>query len=224
MAILAFDTTLDVCSVALLSGSGDRIFAERHVPMSRGHAESLHVLIGEAMEDAALGFGDLTQIAVTTGPGTFTGSRIGVAAARGFALTLDVPVIGISTLQAMACNVESANTSIMAALDAKRGQLYAALYDTNISEILPAQAVNLENVGEIAPLDPFTVIGSGAALVSNIVPHAKQFLGDALPRASVWGRLAAEMPAPKSLPLPLYLRPPDAKPPSENSRVKRMQQ
>lgn len=224
MAILAFDTTLDVCSVALLDAAGNDVLAERHNPMSRGHAETLHGLIGEVLEEAGLKLSDISRIAVTTGPGTFTGSRIGVAAARGFALVLDVDVVGISTLQALACNVKDAEMPIMAVLDAKREQVYAAVYDATIAVVKPPQAVNLEDIAAISPSEPFMVIGSGSALVCDIVPHAKRFIGEDLPRASYWGSLAVNMPTPETLPLPLYLRPPDAKPPAANAVVKRATQ
>ena len=105
MTVLAFDTTLDVCSVALLDAAANSILAERHVAMNKGHAEALHGLIGDAMGDAGIGFSEIERIVVTTGPGTFTGSRIGIAAARGFALTLGVPIAGITTLHALAARL-----------------------------------------------------------------------------------------------------------------------
>ena len=223
MTLLAFDTTLDVCSVALLSPAEEVVLAERHVSMSRGHAEALHGLIAEAMSQADVTFADLSGIAVTTGPGTFTGSRVGIAAARGFALTLDIPLVGISTLQALAVNAdEFCHEPIVAAHDARRGQVYIGVYSSNIDELSAPCAVNLEDVQNVVPTGPFWTIGSAGSMICDVVPDAKQALVEQLPRASRWGFYAASFPVPAEVPLPLYLRPPDAKPPAKGSQIARV--
>ncbi|MGI9481269.1 MAG: tRNA (adenosine(37)-N6)-threonylcarbamoyltransferase complex dimerization subunit type 1 TsaB [Hyphomicrobiales bacterium] len=222
MITLAFDTTLDVCSVAILDATAGAVMAERHQLMQRGHAEVLHTLIGAALKEAQIGFDDLERIAVTAGPGTFTGSRIGVAAARGFALTLKIPVSGISTLMALAANAIDGNARpVMAALDARRGQAYAALYSAALEELTAPVAINLDDIGTSAPDEPFTVLGSAREQISEMCSKAIVFSGEQLPRAAVWGFAAAKTTASETPPLPLYLRPPDAKPPAKSASIAR---
>ncbi len=100
MKILAVDTALGACSVALIEGK--RTLAHRHEFMERGHAEALAPMVEKTMHDAKLEFSSLDRLAVTTGPGTFTGQRVGLAIMRGLRIALHRPLIGITTLAAMA--------------------------------------------------------------------------------------------------------------------------
>lgn len=225
MNVLAFDTTLDVCSVAILDAITHSVLGQRHVPMNRGHAEALHGLIAEAMADAGTRFDEIKRIAVTTGPGTFTGSRIGIAAARGFALTLKVPVTGISTLQALAANaVGSSDVPILSALDARRGQIYAALYSSQLEQLNAPVALDIKRLEAFLPKSQIVGIGSGAHLAASEQDTIELSPAEQLPRASVWGLYAANLPVNDDLPNPLYLRPPDAKPPAAGSIVRRTHQ
>ncbi|HWA31049.1 MAG TPA: tRNA (adenosine(37)-N6)-threonylcarbamoyltransferase complex dimerization subunit type 1 TsaB, partial [Rhizomicrobium sp.] len=100
MRILAVDTALGACSVAVLSGT--RVLAHRFVLMDRGHAEALAPMVEETMREAEIPFANLDRLAVTTGPGTFTGQRVGLAFMRGLRIALKKPLVGITTLSAMA--------------------------------------------------------------------------------------------------------------------------
>src|SRR5271169_756924 len=105
MKILAADTALGACSVALLDDA--RVFAHRFEPMERGHAEALAPMVDEAMREAGLAFAELDRLAVTTGPGTFTGQRVGLAFMRGLRVALKKPLAGITTLEAMAAAAQN---------------------------------------------------------------------------------------------------------------------
>src|ERR1700716_955683 len=102
MRVLAIDTALEACSAAVLDTDQGGILASESIPMVRGHAEALMPLVARVMSDAMLEFLELDRIAVTVGPGSFTGLRVGVAAARGIAVAADKPAVAVSTLAAVA--------------------------------------------------------------------------------------------------------------------------
>src|ERR1700761_3045467 len=126
MLILAIDTALDACSVAALDTRTSRLIAQESQPMKRGHAEALMPMIARVMNEAELAFTALDRIAVTTGPGSFTGLRVGLSAARGIALAADKPVVGLSTLTAYAAPVVGQNAAqpVLSAIDARHDQVY----------------------------------------------------------------------------------------------------
>src|SRR5579872_1293893 len=126
MLILAIDTALDACAAAVLDTEASKVIALETQPMKRGHAEALMPLIGRVMGDAGTGFADLERIAVTTGPGSFTGLRVGLSAARGIALAADKPVVGVTTLGAYAAPAVSRNDGhpIVCAIDARHDHVY----------------------------------------------------------------------------------------------------
>src|SRR5581483_12394282 len=126
MLILAIDTALDACAAAVLNTETGKAIAVESQLMKRGHAEALMPLIGRVMGDAGTGFADLERIAVTTGPGSFTGLRVGLSAARGIALAADKPVVGVTTLTSYAAPVVSTNGKppVLAAIDARHDQVY----------------------------------------------------------------------------------------------------
>src|SRR5579864_8594630 len=126
MLILAIDTALDACAAAVLDTEASKVIALESQPMKRGHAEALMPLIGRVMGEAGTGFADLGLIAVTTGPGSFTGLRVGLSAARGIALAANKPVVGLTTLSAYAAPVigEDEAHPILSAIDARHDQVY----------------------------------------------------------------------------------------------------
>ncbi len=179
-------------------------------------------MIGEALADAGHAYGDVERIAVTTGPGSFTGTRIGVAAARAMALALGIQAVGVSVLDALieAVGVEASGL-VVAALDARRGEIYAkAARSGGGTTAIGAQVTSVAAVaGAIAKLNCGAVIltGSAAASVSGM-------LGEAGIGATIDGQAASvdiltvaalgSLSEAVSPPVPLYLRPPDAKPQS----------
>ena len=127
MKILAVDTALNACSAALLDDA--RVLAHRLEPMERGHAERLAPMVEEVMSEARLDFATLDRLAVTAGPGTFTGQRVGLAFMRGLRAALHRPLIGVSTLAAMAAEAK-AETGVPRAIalhDARRDEVYVEI-------------------------------------------------------------------------------------------------
>ena len=136
MNILALETSMGACSAAALRGEGDarKLFA-RQEAMDRGHAEALMPMVAEVMAEAGLGFSDLDLIAATTGPGSFTGVRIAIAAARGLALVTPAKLFGTDSLTVLARGAREndvvAEAPLAVAVDARRGMLYFGLYDAD---------------------------------------------------------------------------------------------
>src|SRR3954464_4155814 len=126
MLILAIDTALDACAAAVLDTSAGGVIAFESQAMKRGHAEALMPLIARVMKASGVAFAALDRIAATTGPGSFTGLRVGLSAARGIALAAGKPVVGVTTLTAYAAPVVSTNSepAVLAAIDARHDQVY----------------------------------------------------------------------------------------------------
>ena len=194
--VLAFDTSAAHCAAALLLPGG-RVLP-RLEPREKGQAERLMPLLEELLREAGLGWSDLTRLAVGTGPGNFTGVRIAVAAARGLALGLGIPAIGITRLEALAFGLPRPITVVE---DARRGEVYVQGFGTETSEALLLDGSDLAHVVETAH-----VTGSAAG------PSA---LPPAMPLAEAMARLAAARDLPQPRPAPFYLRGADAAPPSD---------
>src|SRR6188768_3856468 len=133
MLILAIDTALDACAAAVLDTDASKVVAQESQPMKRGHAEALMPLIARVMKASGIAFAALDRIAVTVGPGSFTGLRVGISAARGIALAAARPAIGLSTLSALAAPHVAARTgdTIIAAIDARNEQVYFQVFAPN---------------------------------------------------------------------------------------------
>src|SRR5437588_9760314 len=129
MRVLAIDTALEACSAAVLDPGGG-ITASESLAMTRGHAETLMPLIARVMSGAGVEFAQLDRIAVTTGPGSFTGLRVGISAARGIALAAGKPAVGLSTLAGFGAPLiaEDDGTHVVAALDARHGNVYLQVF------------------------------------------------------------------------------------------------
>ena len=166
------------------------------------------------MGDAGLGFPDLDRIAVTVGPGSFTGVRVGIAAARGFALVTGCPVAGIGTLDAIAeaAREVAGRVPVMAVLDAKRDEVYAQAFDAEGQPLSEPAAGPAAEFAE-ALLEGMVLAGSGARLVAALAPRAGRIVHEpTAPDIRAVLRLGLAAPEPSGPPRPLYLRPPDAKP------------
>src|SRR6266704_754959 len=126
MLILAIDTALSACAAAVLATETSRVIAQESQAMKRGHAEALMPLIARVMKESGIAFASLDRVAVTSGPGSFTGLRVGLSAARGIALAVSKPVVGLTTLTAYAAPVVSQNGEqpVISAIDARHDQVY----------------------------------------------------------------------------------------------------
>lgn len=218
MKILAVDTALGACSTALTDGA--KTLARRFVPMERGHAEALAPMVEDVMREAGIRFSEIDRLAVTTGPGTFTGQRVGLAFMRGLRLALKRPLIGVTTLEAMAvaAREETALNFAAALHDAKRGEFYfqmigreGALFEPRIGPLDEA----VEAIASAAK--KFALAGTGAEAAAEAL-HARNIetarTNIAQPDALWVARLAAKAIASDAPVRPLYLRPPDAKLPA----------
>ena len=217
MTLLAFDTSMAACSAAVWR---DGIVARRFQAMSRGHAEALFPMIREVMTEAGISFADLSAIAVTRGPGSFTGVRVGVAAARGLALAADRPIIAATSLEVIAHGAaqrltpEQAREPFVVAMDARRGELYCQQFAGGRA-VSDAQALSPEDCAHTMPHEECVAVGSGAPLLAKGAGTERRVIAlqsDILPDAADLAAICANRsPEPATL-SPLYLRAPDAKP------------
>jgi tRNA threonylcarbamoyladenosine biosynthesis protein TsaB len=223
MNVLAFDTCFNACSAAIGTCEDGviHIIAARFEPMATGQAECLLPMISECLAEAKLSMADIGKIAVTTGPGTFTGTRIGISAAKGLALANRTPVAGLSSLHLMARQVALAAPQphdIGIVIDVRRDEVYMQRFDS--TGLVPKTAPALMSVAQASDLTHSSTIflaGNGAALVA---PHDRAQIfsckgaAEHLPDA----RYAVDILSTGNLtgiPVsPLYLRAPDAKPSS----------
>ena len=210
MKLLAVDTALGACSVAVLNG--ETVLAHRFEEMARGHAEALAPMVDAVMRQAGIAFAALDRLAVTTGPGTFTGQRVGLAFMRGLRVALQKPLIGVTTLEAMAAATESGRAA--AIHDAKRDEAYLLLRDGNETVLAPAVMPFDAAVARIAGFGSCALAGTGAAAAGAALGDGFKVTGILQPDALWVGRLAMDRPASDRPPAPLYLRAPDAKLPA----------
>jgi len=215
--VLAIDTALSACSVAVVDTAADRVIARISVPMERGHAEALMPMLDDALEGSA-GLTGLSRIVVSTGPGSFTGIRVGLSAARGLALATELPVVGITTLVALAAPVlaQGNGRAVAAAIDARHGRVFFQIFAPTGLSLMPARALLARNAARSAGGAPIRIVGSGAALVAGATSVSHEVVPKSAALDPVWlARLGAAAPIPERLPRPIYLRPADAKPPAD---------
>jgi tRNA threonylcarbamoyladenosine biosynthesis protein TsaB len=208
MIVLGLDTAVGACSVAVVAdGEPLAAFSEA---MQRGHQERLALMVREAMAEAGLAFGALDRIGVTVGPGSFTGLRVGLAFAKGLGLALARPVVGVGTLEALAASESGADLTI-AAIDARRGQIYLQAFSGGHAlmapDVLPVE-IAAARLAEVRSSGRVDIVGSGASLLDGLVSGAR-ILPRAAPDPVALARLAQAKPLTPAR--PLYLRAPDAK-------------
>lgn len=183
--ILCIETATTNCSVAVVK-NGKLLALKEDNSKSYSHAERLHVYIQEVLQDANISKDELQAIAVSKGPGSYTGLRIGVSAAKGLCFALDVPLISVPTLQSLAMQVEEKDGIIIPMLDARRMEVYAAVYDTDYNEIRETRAEILDENSYANYLEKGRVyfIGNGVEKFKNICAHPNAvFMENGLPSA-----------------------------------------
>jgi len=216
MRVLAIDTALEVCAVGVFDLDGRNTVASESRPMGRGHAEALMPLLARVMDAAAIEFSDLDRIAVTVGPGSFTGLRVGIAAARGIALATGKPAVGVSTLAAQAApHRTNEAATVVAAIDAHHDLVYVQVFGSDRCALAaPALLPAAEAVRAVPPGEAI-LVGSGAPLLAAQWPSTLDPpLIDArrVPELTWIARLGAAADAAQAVPKPLYLRAADARP------------
>jgi tRNA threonylcarbamoyladenosine biosynthesis protein TsaB len=218
MRILAIDTALDACSAAVVDTIGDRVLASQTQEIGRGHAELLLPLVERVMKESGSPFASIDRFAVTIGPGSFTGLRVGLSAARGFGLVTKKPVVGISTLAAFIAPLMTQDQAVpvVAAIDAKHGNLYMQMVGAGGRTLITPRAAGLRETVRAVALGPVRIVGTGADMLAAHWPPKlpKPVLVEqrAAPDIAWIARIAAVADPAQALPKPLYLKLPDARP------------
>ena len=170
--ILNIETTTKNCSVSL-SKDGKEIALKEINDGGYSHAENLHQFIKSILTETKHQFSDLSAVAVSKGPGSYTGLRIGVSAAKGFCFSLDIPLISVDTLKALAHRVINQDTLIIPILDARRMEVYQAVFDSNQQAIEPTKAVVVEEntYDNYLTKGKLTFIGDAVEKIQTIITH-----------------------------------------------------
>ncbi len=217
MRVLAIDTALAACSAAVFD-TARGILASESLPIARGHAEALMPLIARLMSEAGMAFAGIDRVAVTTGPGSFTGLRVGIAAARGIALAAQKPAVGLSTLSAYAAPHMAADDTVpvVAAIDARHQHVYLQVFGPGGRTSTAPRLAPLHEAVQAAAAAPAWIVGSAARIIAAGLAEADvaRVAVDACDAPDIaWvARVGAAVPEGSSPPKPLYLRAPDAQP------------
>jgi tRNA threonylcarbamoyladenosine biosynthesis protein TsaB len=221
MLILAIDTALDACSAGVLDTDAARLIALESQPMKRGHAEALMPLIARVIKQAGIAFASFDRIAVTTGPGSFTGLRVGLSAARGIALAANKPVVGLTTLTAYAAPVvsENAEQPVISAIDARHDQVYFQVVSGDGSSLIRPRVAPIEEALRASRFGAPHLVGNAAGILADRWPTdaLPPFRVDAQPAPDIaWVAWLGAAVNPDTAPArPYYLRAPDAKLPKD---------
>lgn len=203
MIVLAIDTAGIDCSAAVFDSSAGRLLSAVSEEIGKGHAERLMAVIDQALDEAGIALQAVGKIAVVIGPGSFTGIRVGVAAARGFALSLGIDCVGVSTLETLAAShraISASDKPVLVAMDAKREEIYAQAFAVDGTSLTEPAALSAEEVDNLA-----------ASLAARMTGSWVEKTGDRFDIGTV-ARIGALKDAAGTRPKPLYLRGPDAKP------------
>ena len=214
MKLLAIDCAASLCAACVYDADAGNELGRQVLDLGKGHAEHLMAVIEAALKASGTGYRDLDAIAVTIGPGSFTGLRVGVSTARGLALALKIPAIGVTTLEALAAEAAATfpGRVVLAALDAGRGEIHAALYDIALVMTYGPVVANLAEATAMARRADAVLAGTAAPQIAAAAGSAFD-IGPVASTADIatYARLAAAK-GPGEKPKPLYLRGADAKP------------
>ena len=220
MLILAIDTALDACAAAVLDTDRNKVIAQESQAMKRGHAEALMPLVARVMKESGIAFAALDRIAATTGPGSFTGLRVGLSAARGIALAANKPVVGITTLTAYAAPHVSDHGEhpIIAAIDARHDHVYLQIVTGHGEPLVTPRVAPVEEAFAASRFGAPYLVGNAANMLAERWPKdvaaPVTVEQQAAPDITWVAWLAAAVDPAVAKPRPFYLRAPDAKPPA----------
>jgi len=218
LRILAIDTALAACSACVLALDADKPLALETIAMERGHAEALLPLVQRVVSQVDGHFTTLARVAVTIGPGSYTGLRVGIAAARAIGLAAGIPVVGVTTLSALIASMMSGDKRrlLAAAIDARHGQVYFQMVAPGGRNVIPPTIVGIRDAVRLIGAGPVALNGSGApAIAVEALTSGTDAIiapGSGLPDIAWVARLGLAADPAQAMPKPLYLRGPDAKP------------
>jgi tRNA threonylcarbamoyladenosine biosynthesis protein TsaB len=221
MLILAIDTALDACAAGVLDTDAGKMIAQESQAMKRGHAEALMPLIARVIKESGIAFAGLDRIAVTTGPGSFTGLRVGLSAARGIALAANKPVVGLTTLTAYAAPVVSQNLEqpVISAIDARHDHVYFQVVSGNGGSLIRPRVAPIEEALGASQFGAAHLVGNAANILADRWPAQAlpPFKVDAQAAPDIaWVAWLGAAVSPDTAPArPYYLRAPDAKLPKD---------
>ncbi|KRQ95380.1 tRNA threonylcarbamoyladenosine biosynthesis protein TsaB [Bradyrhizobium jicamae] len=221
MLILSIDTALDACAAAVLDTSAGGTIAQESQAMKRGHAEALMPLIARVMKASGVAFAALDRIAATTGPGSFTGLRVGLSAARGIALAAGKPVVGVTTLTAFAAPIVSGNSEhpVISAVDARHDHVYFQVLGGDGGSLIKPNVAPVAAALDAARFGAPHLVGNAANILADRWPAEAPppFKVDQQAAPDIaWVAWLGAAVSPESSPArPYYLRAPDAKPPKD---------
>jgi len=190
--ILNLETATKNCSVSL-SENGIVIALKEFNNDSYSHAEKLNVFIEAVMNETSKSFSELNAVAVSKGPGSFTGLRIGVSSAKGLCYALDIPLISIDTLKSLATQVDVGDGFIIPMLDARRMEVYSAIFNANFDEVreIEAQVLNEASFSDMLDNKQCYFIGDGVQKTKELIEHQNaHFIESKLPSANEMGQLS----------------------------------
>jgi tRNA threonylcarbamoyl adenosine modification protein YeaZ len=219
MILLAIDTAASLCAACIHDSEAGVELGREVLDIGKGHAERLIGVIESALGRAGLAYADLDRIGVSIGPGSFTGVRVGVATARGLALALGIPAVGVNTLEALAAEAHAdfPDRPILAAIDGRRGDLYCAVYAPDGVVLFEPSAISVADAVFLARRHDAALAGNGGDAILAAAgnhPPLDTGLRKATADISFYARFAAASEATNEKPKPLYLRGADAKPQS----------
>jgi tRNA threonylcarbamoyladenosine biosynthesis protein TsaB len=216
MRVLAIDTALAACSAAVLDSANGGLVASESLPMVRGHAEALMPLLARVVKSSGMAFADLERIVVTTGPGSFTGLRVGIAAARGLGVATNIPVVGVTTLSAYAAPYLAADDQIpvVVAIDARHQNVYLQAFGTGGRTLIAPRLAPLQDAIRAASDAPARIVGSAANAVADGLSRTAPVTVDPREAPDIgWvAQIGAAVSEAQAPPQPQYLRAPDALP------------
>lgn len=218
MRILAIDTALGACSACVLDSSDSAPLAIEQTAMERGHAEALMPMIERIMATIEGGFSSLDRVAVTIGPGSYTGLRVGISAARAIALAAGIPAVGISTLAASAAPFigREGGRVVAAAVDARHGQVWFQALNAQGKQLVSVRQVNHRDAARAIGAGPVSLVGSAALAVANeawAIGLDALVVDDAKAPDVTWvARLGMIADPENAPPRPLYLKAPETTP------------
>lgn len=218
MRVLAIDTALNACAAGVLDAETGAVLAEESLSLERGHAEALLPLVDRVVSGIEGRFAAIDRVAVTVGPGSYTGLRVGISAARAIGLAAGAPVVGVTTLSALLAPLVATGERRIAAaaIDARHGGVYMQAVAPGGRTVVPASHLSLRDAVRHLGSGPVVITGSGAAVIAAEAIEAGVSvdlnLAELSPDIAWVARLGAIADPGHALPKPLYLKGPDAKP------------